>query len=761
MVDESIVAALKKVDLCIAEVAAWLTKTLLKLNRKNSEAIVFFPAKQQKIILFISGVEPAEEDLQDQFSATFLQSTITIYTVNVGNSKKVQSVLQYMTKVSSKPGISIHINVNKMIKKQMTPYRRHAMLPTIEQGRTASLSSPHRDLLGLGVIISVRQPVFHGEGRVVGMVGVDIRLTDLLYKSPGLHKGVNTYLFMFDRRDDSTFLHPLMPDTKAQNYVNIRILESVANDYGILNRMARGESGQKNITTSRLTSHGFLHRQGVRVVSVEAEYSWKPIDGTPLTLCLVVGKHDSKPVYQLPNTAADVPFLYAKGIKSDTQCKNFGRIVLKDKTSVVFTSDAFLDPVTFLASKVTPEQIELYNNIVRGKSSVSLLKEGVLQEVAITALLHDLWTQPQSRATVTYAVWRYVFLTSGVLRVYPALVLPEHYEVLGRLWYENAKGMPGISAISTPYLDNWGGGYMITVSHAVYAGNPNHQHSEGDIVVGVVAVDVSIEYFQFLIQELFAECKQEDFSCFAIDVSGYVVICESMLAPPVDKKPHKVANIHITDAGHQSLRRGTRLSQSGRRLHQEDSPWESWLIIPLGYRYLPVKIVRLLLAPRSPHDKQIHAREPVIAKHMLENGYMTKQSCYEFNNLDRYYTYKVYMNLTVEHMDENPCYNLWHVPKTTVFVLIKHKDKDHKEIVVPKYEHCHNLTDFSTDGPCYVGNNIHICPPTPFSYDPWLPCTMTKSPKAIDFSYMKEEKKRINSITRCFEYRCREKRHRQ
>ena len=31
-------------------------------------------------------------------------------------------------------------------------------------------------------------------------------------------------------------------------------------------------------------------------------------------------------------------------------------------------------------------------------------------------------------------------------------------------------------------------------------------------------------------------------------MSGYVVIRESMLAPPVDKKPHKVANIHITDA---------------------------------------------------------------------------------------------------------------------------------------------------------------------------------------------------------------------
>ena len=45
--DESIVAALKKVELCVAEVAEWLTKNRLKLNREKSEAIVFFPVKQR------------------------------------------------------------------------------------------------------------------------------------------------------------------------------------------------------------------------------------------------------------------------------------------------------------------------------------------------------------------------------------------------------------------------------------------------------------------------------------------------------------------------------------------------------------------------------------------------------------------------------------------------------------------------------------------------------------------------------------------
>ena len=34
-------------ELCIAEVAAWLTKNRLKLNREKSEAIVFFPPKHR------------------------------------------------------------------------------------------------------------------------------------------------------------------------------------------------------------------------------------------------------------------------------------------------------------------------------------------------------------------------------------------------------------------------------------------------------------------------------------------------------------------------------------------------------------------------------------------------------------------------------------------------------------------------------------------------------------------------------------------
>ena len=45
--DESIVTALAKVELCVAEVAAWLTNNNLKLNMEKSEVIIFSSAKKR------------------------------------------------------------------------------------------------------------------------------------------------------------------------------------------------------------------------------------------------------------------------------------------------------------------------------------------------------------------------------------------------------------------------------------------------------------------------------------------------------------------------------------------------------------------------------------------------------------------------------------------------------------------------------------------------------------------------------------------
>ena len=52
---------------------------------------------------------------------------------------------------------------------------------------------------------------------------------------------------------------------------------------------------------------------------------------------------------------------------------------------------------------------------------------------------------------------------------------------------------------------------------------PHHKHTEGDTVFAVASVDITIEYFQFLIQELFAECMNETYRYAVLTSVAYDV----------------------------------------------------------------------------------------------------------------------------------------------------------------------------------------------------------------------------------------------
>lgn len=51
-------------------------------------------------------------------------------------------------------------------------------------------------------------------------------------------------------------------------------------------------------------------------------------------------------------------------------------------------------------------------------------------------------------------------------------------------------------ALSTPYIDAFGTGAVITASHTIYRGEPRHQHTTEDQVIGVLGADFPLSYFQ-------------------------------------------------------------------------------------------------------------------------------------------------------------------------------------------------------------------------------------------------------------------------
>ena len=109
-------AALKTVELCVVEVAAWLTKNLLKLNREKSEAIVFFPATQRDslsadVYITVAGhrIHPSScvRNVGVQFDSNIKMDHQIVNTVNscYYQIRNIGRIRPHLTEESCKPQV--------------------------------------------------------------------------------------------------------------------------------------------------------------------------------------------------------------------------------------------------------------------------------------------------------------------------------------------------------------------------------------------------------------------------------------------------------------------------------------------------------------------------------------------------------------------------------------------------------------------------------------------------------------------------------
>ena len=62
--------------------------------------------------------------------------------------------------------------------------------------------------------------------------------------------------------------------------------------------------------------------------------------------------------------------------------------------------------------------------------------------------------------------------------------------------YHTAVRNTGLVALSTPYIDAFGTGVLITASQTIYRGEPTNKHTPKDQVMGVLGGDFPLSYFQ-------------------------------------------------------------------------------------------------------------------------------------------------------------------------------------------------------------------------------------------------------------------------
>lgn len=136
--------------------------------------------------------------------------------------------------------------------------------------------------------------------------------------------------------------------------------------------------------------------------------------------------------------------------------------------------------------------------------------------------------------------FRYVVTaTTGVLEIFPGMVLDSGFDPKRRMWYGKALEYPDKIILTPPYLDATGSGYVITLSQIAgyFMGQRNSDHA-----YAVVSMDVTMGYIMRLLLEMFPFCNEATVKCFLMDDKGYLVTHPALL-----EASGKIEQQHLTN----------------------------------------------------------------------------------------------------------------------------------------------------------------------------------------------------------------------
>lgn len=129
--------------------------------------------------------------------------------------------------------------------------------------------------------------------------------------------------------------------------------------------------------------------------------------------------------------------------------------------------------------------------------------------------------------------------SSGVLEIFPGMVLDSCFDPKRRIWYEKALEHPDKIILTPPYLDGAGSGYVVTLSQAIrYSIKSNKSAND---VIAVVSMDVTMSYISRLLLDMFPFCSEATVKCFLMDDKGYLIS-----HPTFSETTDKVEQHHLT-----------------------------------------------------------------------------------------------------------------------------------------------------------------------------------------------------------------------
>ncbi|XP_062512839.1 VWFA and cache domain-containing protein 1-like isoform X2 [Corticium candelabrum] len=522
----------------------------------------------KRVILFLTDGEPTNEHADimrtiNNHNKRLNYSVILLtYGMNIPSHGDAATILEDMaTQNFAKHGIinsgsptigrSDIVSSNEDIRLEMGSYYSF-FEPDIEIFEP-TITVPYFDAFGLGLVTTVAVPVYSGSGsgrKLAGVIGVDVTVADLVEDITYFRRGEQSYAFVIDGKG-VTLVHPLMPApidvADTPKYINIQSLESYnRTKTDIWSSMKSGGSGSRLVTSQWPVSRGNSLIEGVGVVEMDVEYWWKPIDRTNFSLGLVIPqqhKFEKVPRQITPQSGSNFAYHRFDLVPpSGTTCSQFGRLVVPDKVSVKIAPEGFKDPFKYLDLPETTSQVEEYLKYFNGRTSTNeYFKPTVRTSLLVVSNIERDWLSTRNDFT-PYIVWRYIGTPDGVFIVLPGIQQPNEYDHTKRPWYNRAIAYPGKSTLSAPYLDAFGAGYVVTLSHTIARNSLTDPEA-----LAVASMDFTLPYFWRMLSEQHSDCRPGGNSkCFVIDSSGYVIIHESFVDPATVSR-EGVEDRHVTE----------------------------------------------------------------------------------------------------------------------------------------------------------------------------------------------------------------------
>eukprot|EP00117_Sycon_ciliatum_P027321 scpid18971/ scgid22226/ VWFA and cache domain-containing protein 1 len=500
-------------------------------------------ASRDRVILFLSDGDPgdSESEILSKQESAALPFNYRIHVLTYAMGANIEAGRGILTKMANQdyPGVSATKAtgefrlVSDFLNLRPTLTRFYSFFASEDTSSSVIYTNPYYDAFGLGVILTVAAPVYTFGGAtgstpvLRGVVGVDITITDLFGDISYFSDDEHQYAFMINT-EGHAILHPLLNQpadlSSDPTFQDITLLEvDAAFRDQIYYKMRAKTPGHAVINATRFVTSGISPYEGAQATTVLSSYDWKPVDGTSFILCVVLNMDLSREVASIapqpaPRSAGTVYHRLDLITTSTPKCNQFGRVATGDVSAVKFSPEAFLDPSYYLNVPENKTGVSQYLAYLDGRSSYNpYFKVTVKDYVRLTALLDSVW----KLASIDYTqsvVWRYIGTIGGVFRIIPGTQLPTSYDHLKRGWFTRSINNPGQLILSSPYLDAFGAGFVVTLGTTI---TQSVNQSSISAVGAVMAVDFTLGYLDEVLQRVYP--PRAGLRYIIIDSSGYLV----------------------------------------------------------------------------------------------------------------------------------------------------------------------------------------------------------------------------------------------